>query len=136
MAKETVTLGKADVGTLKAEVSRFKVIKKVTKGLIKLKEGEPQYLKIVGPMHLGKKTTGTGDNARMEPATLLDVVNLATGETDVQIIVPTVLKSILETDYPEDTFVGKCFMITKLGKRAEKRYSEFEVAEIEEPKAA
>ena len=65
----------------------------------------------------------------------MNVVNLETGE-DMQIIVPTVLRGILQEDYPDNAYVGKCFEVI-LHKHMDKtdpsklKYNKFAVAEIE-----
>lgn len=105
---------------------------KLTKAVIKFEKDVPVYVKIVGAMHAGKQIKGTGDKQSMEPATLCDVVNLESGE-EMQLIVSTLVKSILDDNYPGDTYVGKGFQITKHNKREGKRYFDYSVDEVSLP---
>jgi len=134
---ETVTA--ADVGTL-AEVvevadtpAKFvpKVIKNVTLPLLKPAIGTPIYVKVTGAMFIGKDITAreTDPTKKKAPATLVECVNLESGELS-QLIVPSVLKGIWQDDYPEDSYVGKGFALTKQEKRPGKEYFPFSVAEI------
>lgn len=107
-----------------------KIKRNITLPLIKPVIDQPVYIKVTGPMFEGKKIEGTGDKAKMEPATLLNCVNLETGE-DAQIIVPAVLKGIFEDEYDGDAYVGKGFAVTKHPKASGKRYHPFSVAELE-----
>lgn len=108
----------------------FKVKRNITLPLIKPQLDVPVYIKVTGPMFKGKKIEGTGDKAKMEPAELLNCINLESGE-EAQIIVPSVLKGIFNDEYPDDSYVNKGFMITKHPKASGKRYHPFSVAELE-----
>lgn len=107
------------------------VVKKVvTLPLLKFVIDQPLYVKITEPFFLGKELKGSGDSAKMEPATLANCVNLETGE-QCQIIVATVLKSVIEEEYENHSYVGCGFSMTKLAKTSGKRYNPYTVAEIE-----
>lgn len=112
------------------------VIKKlVTLPLLKFSIDKPIYVRIDAPMFVGKEIQGNGTSAKMEPATLANCTNLETGEV-CQIIVATVLKSILEEEYEGEDgagYVGKGFMLTKGAKGDGKKYNPYTVAEIEIP---
>lgn len=101
-------------------------IRSITKQLLKLENNRPYYLRLVGPMFLGKKI-----DDQKEPATLIDVVNLETGEEN-QIIVAAVLKGILHETYEGDSYVGKCFEVVK-HRIAEAKYNTFNLSEIADP---
>lgn len=132
----------------------FKEKKRVTLPVIKFIPGTPIYVKIIGEMHLGKKVKGRGDKAQMEPATLAEVqvlatiipavVNEKTGEIEkpedlkmhdkpeeALMICATVLKSVLEENYPEKSYVGKGFKITKMEKKEGRSYNEYDLSELE-----
>jgi len=107
-----------------------KVKKLITLPLLKFVIDEPIFVKFVDPMFVGKEIKGGGDKAKMEPATLANVVNLETGE-QCQIILATVLKSILSENYADDAYVGCGFQITKGKKGSGKSYNPYSVAELE-----
>lgn len=120
----------ADESTNTGPVITFKEKKRVTLPVIKFEPGKPVFVKILGEMHLGKKTKGRGDKAQMEPATLAEVVDLNTGENGL-IICATVLKSVLDENYPNNAYVGKGFKITKMEKREGRSYNEYDLVELE-----
>lgn len=107
----------------------FEVAKVLTKTLFKFVVDSPLHIKIDGPMYVGKQQKGRGDKAKMEPATLADVTNLETGE-EGQIILGAAVKSIFEENYPDNSYVGKKFRITKLEKAADKQYFPYNVVEL------
>lgn len=116
---------------------KFKTKKNLTKSLIKFVEGVTVYVKIQGAMFIGKEMKGRASNteAKKEPATLCDVVNLETGE-EQQIILHAVVKSVFADEYPNDSYIGKGFSLTKMGKEPGKTYNKFKVEEIELPEDA
>jgi len=131
MAKATSTAKKETTGQT---ASGRKVIKRLIIPLLKMVKGETIEVKLMGAIYTGKpqKDAKEGD----KPADLCNVVNLDTGE-EMQIIVPAVLKSNLEEQYPKQGYVDKCFAITKGEQKDSKagggrKYSEFTILEIEE----
>lgn len=114
-------------------VTAFKRKKVLTRPVLKLVQDEPVYVKLLGAMHLGKELKEKGDDKKKEPATLIDVINLVTGE-EAQIIASAVIKSVLEDNYPNNTYVGLCFEMTKRARQQGKQYNPIHIEEIEEPK--
>jgi hypothetical protein len=114
----------------------FKTKKLLTIPLLKLKEDETRYIKVTGAMYVGKeiksKRANANPTAAREPATLVNAVNLETGE-QCQVICSAVVKGVFEDNYPNDAYVGKCFALTKLARAAGKEYNGFKVEEIEDP---
>lgn len=111
----------------------FKRKKVLTRPVLKLIEGEAVYVKLVGEMHLGKDIKDKKDpEKKKEPATLIDVINLSSGE-EAQIIASAVIKSVLEDNYPNKSYVGKCFAMTKQARQPGKQYNPVHIEEIEEP---
>lgn len=113
--------------------------KAVTLPVFKLIDETPVYVKITAAMFEGKEQKPQVDKdgkpkAAMEPATLLPVVNVETGEVG-QIIAGAVLEGILTDSYPNDGYVGKAFEIVKHAKKDGKRYNTYSVFEIEAPAA-
>lgn len=106
-----------------------KVKKVLTLPLIKLAKGVPVYLQITEAFFVGKKI-----DDKKEPATIANVIDLATGEC-AQIIVPSVLKSTIQESYPNDSYVGLGFSIEKTSAAGDgdKAYAKFSVSEIEVP---
>jgi hypothetical protein len=110
--------------------------KLLTRPTISMKaEGAECFVKIEGSMFTGKamKEKIVEGQKPKEPATLLNVINLSTGE-EAQLVVPTVMKSVFEEDYADDSYVGKCFHIKNLGKKdtqAGQRYNKLLIEEIE-----
>lgn len=129
MTKSTVTTQeKAALTETKAPL--FKIKRSITLPLLKFVIGEAVYVKIDDAMFVGKELKGSGDKAKMEPATLVNCTNLETGE-QCQLIIATVLKSILTEEFEDDSYVGKGFMITKGAKASGKSYNPYTVAELE-----
>ena len=109
--------------------------KLLTRPVLKWEVDKPKYLKIEAAMHIGKDIKSRNakeDDKKKEPATIVDVTDLQTGEP-AQIIVNAVLKSVLTDEYPNDAYVGKCFSITKQARQQGKQYDPFKIEEIEDP---
>ena len=114
----------------KAPAFTPKIKKLITLPLIKPQIDVPIYVHIVEKMFVGKDIKQSIGGKKMEPATLCNCVNMETGEV-AQIIIPAVLHGIFDDEYPEDSYVGCAFMITKHSKIKDKNYHPFSVAEIE-----
>lgn len=112
-----------------AAAPKFKVKRNITLPLIKPQIDVPVYIQITGPMFTGKKID-SGKTKDMEPAEMVNCLNLETGE-EAQMIVPSVLKGIFEDEYDSDAYVGLGFSVTKHAKASGKRYHPFSVAELE-----
>lgn len=75
---------------------------------------------------------GTQKAAR-EPAQICTAGKHGTGEL-VTFIVPAVVRENLVRDYPNDSYVGKSFVIQNKGKRTEaQRYNDFAIVEVDVP---
>lgn len=115
---------------------KFARLKSVTLPVLKLADETPVYVKVTGVMFEGKEQKPVIDAktgkpaAAMEPATLLPVINLETGEV-AQIIAGAVLEGILTDEYKDGAYVGKGFEIVKHAKREGKRYNTYSVFEID-----
>lgn len=114
--------------------TKFKVVRNLTLPLFKFVEGTPQNLLITSAMFVGKEMKAI-EGKKKEPATLCNVTDMETGEAG-QIILHAVVKSILNDEYPNDSYVGKAFEICKKGKDPGKEYNRFTVWEIEAPSVA
>lgn len=116
---------------------KFKKIRNVTLSVLKQVKDTEYYIKITGPMHLGKEVVGkpgaNGEIKKKEPAHICEVVNLETGEPHI-LICPTVFRKELSECYPGDGYVGKCFAIS-FTRIDGKDYNVYTIAEIGEPDA-
>jgi|SRR5579862_2995416 hypothetical protein len=112
----------------------YKSKRLLTIPVLKFVQGQARFVKITGAMHVGKPQKAKEGEKAKEPATLAPTVNLEDGSV-CQIIVSSVVKSILTDEYPNDTYVGKFFKITKGERNPGKQYNQFEVEEIEDPTA-
>lgn len=116
----------------------FKRKKLLTRPVLKFVENEPNFVKIEGAIYLGKEMKGdvaADGKKKKEPAHLAEVIDLQTGEL-AQIIVSAVVLSVLNENYPDNSYVGKCFSITKKGKTPGKQYFGYNVEEIDDPTEA
>jgi hypothetical protein len=115
-----------------------KPLRLLTRPVLKFSDGTTHHVKIEGAMFIGKnikaRTPAPGEKEK-EPATILNVIDLENGG-EAQMIVNAVVKSVLTESYPGDTYVGKCFSITKLARAAGKAYNPFNIVEIEDPAPA
>lgn len=115
----------------------FKVKRSVTLPVIVIKKaGDFRVLKITDAMRISKiedkKAAKTADGEKKrEPATICTVIDVKSGEMGT-FIVNAVVKSNLERDYPNDSYVDKTFYIKNRGKRQEsQRYNDFDIHEVE-----
>lgn len=106
--------------------------KLLTRPVLKWEVGKPRFIKIETAMHIGKEMKEKAGEKKKEPATLANVIDLSTGDL-AQIIVNAVLKSVLNEEYPNDTYVGLCFSVTKQARVQGKQYDPFSIEEIEDP---
>lgn len=109
--------------------------KLLTRPVFKWVVGQTLHCLIESAMHVGKEIksrTADPEAKKKEPATLCNVINLATGEPG-QIIANAIIKSTLDEEYPGNTYVGKCFSITKQARQEGKQYDKFAIEEIENP---
>jgi hypothetical protein len=115
-----------------------KLARILTLPLLKMKEGEPIYVKFTAPTFIGKKIAEDieaekAGKASKEPPVMANVINLATGEL-VQIMLGKVLNGILADEYPENGYVGKGFVIELTEKkrgRSGGNYNTYKVAELD-----
>lgn len=108
--------------------SKVKVIKKVTRPLLKWTVDVPRYVTFLSEIYKGKDVKGTKEGAVMEPADLVEVRNLEDGE-EYQMIVGAVLHANLREAYKDKSYVGKHFMLVQR-KIEGKKYKGYEITEI------
>lgn len=114
----------------------FKVKKSLTPPLFKLEIGVPRYFKVLGALFIGKAMVEKDPTKKAkDPATLMSVLNLETGEEGL-VIANHVIASTLRESYPNDTYVGHYFAIVKQARTPGKQYDKFGIDEIEDPAPA
>jgi hypothetical protein len=110
---------------------KFSVKNHVTLPLFKLGT-EPRYLRFEAPHYVGKVV-----DDKKEPPILCRVTDMET-EQPGEVILGAVMANkdserpgILDEKYPNDSYVGKTFQITKLAPEGARKYSIYQVTEIE-----
>lgn len=112
--------------------ARFATKRKLVMPLLKAQTNVPIYIKPTKAHFTGKTMPAKEGKKAQEPAEVCNVIDLTTGE-EVQIIVAAVVQSVWADEYPDDSYVGKGFKITKGVKAAGKQYFQYSVDEIELP---
>jgi hypothetical protein len=109
----------------------FKKTKTVTVPVLKLMPDQPVYIKVENAMEMSRQVAGAKVAGQsMEPATIMHCTNLDS-DTECLLIVGTMLKSVIEESYPNQSYVGLCFEVTNHGKRGDKKYNAYSLTEIE-----
>lgn len=107
----------------------FTIVKQVTFPLLKHAAGETHYVKIRSAIIVGKilEKSNIATAAR-----IIRVENLRCPGIQYEYIVSAVLESELTAQYPDNTYVNKCFEIYKVqpDDGRGKRYATFSVIEI------
>lgn len=113
------------------------IVRHVTMPTLKLVPDVPAYVKITAKIFEGKTQPAKDGEAQKKPPMIFNVINLETGEV-CQMVAGTVVQREIQDNYPKDAYVNKCFMIIKGKKKGsgDRGYFTYEIAEIEEPKAA
>lgn len=106
--------------------------KLLTRPVLKYVVDIANNVKIEEKMHIGKEMKAKEGEKMKEPATLFNVIDLNTGEP-AQLICNAVVKSVLNESYPNDSYVGLCFSITKKARTPGKQYDPFMIEEIDDP---
>lgn len=116
--------------------NKYKIKKQVTRTVLQQKDGVPFAVTIQTEIYQGQELgQGRGGAPKMQPARLIEVLNLESGELQL-LIANTVLEGELIRAYPELGYVGKSFLIRpKAGgdnSEGKKRlYKVYEIAELE-----
>lgn len=110
-------------------MSKFTRKQAITLPTLSHKKAQTYYLHVIGEMYKGKQLPPKPGKDPEPPADCLRVINMETGE-EGEYLIPTLVKGKFEEIAP---LVGRCFEITKLGRRDGKRYDDYSVYEIECP---
>lgn len=107
--------------------------KLLTRPVLKLVKEQPRYVLLQARIYIGKEMRQRSpDDKKKEPAHLVDVIDLTTGEL-AQVIINAVPMSVLTEEYPNFGYVGRCFELTRQTRQEGKSYDPFKVEEIEVP---
>lgn len=107
----------------------FEVEKIVSAPLLQQKAGARVLVQFLSPIVQGKKIVEKGEAKQKEPPYIARVRNLEDPSpiSEYDFIVPAVLRSEIEQQYPNQTYIGKRFFIVKslepVGKGANKYYT-------------
>ena len=116
------------------DLSKIRILKTITVPLWKWADNEEKVFRIEEPIRIGKAMKATADKdgkpgKEMEPAHVVRVTRLDVG-MECEIIVGAVLMGNLEENYPNQSYVGKCF-ISQQTKAEGKRYRNYSLAEVD-----
>lgn len=132
--KQSTELSVVPSNTLTIGIHQYRVVKQVTRPVLPIEDDVICPIRIEGPIHKGKelfdrdgkKIKGQYDNV----PDLLDVEYLVDGG-HYELIVNTVLASVLDREYPDQTYVGRYFLLMRGAHHKEdKRYKTFRIEEI------
>lgn len=106
--------------------TKFKSVKKVT-GIpfLKIEPGNTVYVRFESNITVGMM--------KKKPAEFASVTNMETGELNKMLLGKVLSRTLLE-NYPQDSFIGKTFAITKGADKvegSENAYFEYELEEVE-----
>lgn len=83
-------------------------------------------IKVTKPMYVAEAFEGSS----MEPPTIIVGEDLDNENTPIQIIAGAVLVSEIEQAYPDQSYLGKGFELTRHPKKTGKKYHTFSVVEV------
>jgi hypothetical protein len=112
------------------ETKQYKRTASVITPTLKLEQDKSYFVRATGKMFIGKTIKTSDGKPPKEPATILPVCEIESGQL-CEIVCNTVLKANLDEKYPGGSYVGKSFEIIKRAKREGKQYNAFEIYEIE-----
>ena len=107
----------------------FKKVKTVTVPVLKLSPDVPVYIRVEQAMEISKQIDNKKGQA-MEPATIMHCTDLNSDE-ECLLIVGKMLQSVIDENFPDQSYVGKCFEVINHGKRGDKKYNAYSLNEIE-----
>jgi len=118
-----------------SEDPRFRVTRHVNVESWKWNDNETKYFRVLDRIHKGKTFADKDGKATAkyaEPADIMSVVDLGDGLMTQRVIsLGKVLRENFEEQYPDGSYVGKCFAVTRLPKAPGKRYHLYRADEIE-----
>lgn len=109
----------------------YKLARRVTVPLLSWKEVDvPIPFTSTGPyIYTAEKKTKKGETLPATP--MMPVIDLNTGR-EARLIVGAIMQSLLEDEYPNNSYVNKSFVLLNRGKPEGKRFNDIELVEIEQ----
>lgn len=116
---------------------QYEVLAPVTLPTLKIADGQTAHIRVVRKIVEKPKLLPDGSPALRpdgSPAST-DVMQVQNLDDDklYALVASTVLKKELTGNYPNDSYVGKCFRVTKNAKAEGKTYKTWEILEIRDP---
>jgi hypothetical protein len=126
-------------------LSNFRVVKHVTRPLLKLVDNTKYYIQIEAPFKIAEQVkkpkmveatviengVETKKMVPQPPPTIIDVKNIELDPpVSCQMVANEVFKSELQKQYPNDGYVNKYFEIVKNTKAEGKNYNTFGITEL------
>lgn len=108
----------------------FKVKRNVIMPTLSLAVNVPLTLRIDDEIRVSTYIDPDPKKGKQKPADICSVTDMETGVTSI-LLVPSVMLSALERDYPNAEYVGCVFGVQKLPKRPGKRYFDIQLVELE-----
>ena len=105
-----------------------RMVKQVVVPALSLQVGKPMILVLTGAMRQSTYVDPKGE--RKKPATIIPCGDVTTGAA-YNLLAPAVLEANLREGYPDDSYVGKVFMMEKLPKRPGKNYFDLNLFEVD-----
>lgn len=130
-------------------LKKFQKTASVTRNLLKLVAGKEYAVRFTSDMHLGKEmpaklevdeVSGEVKKVAKQPAFVAFVDNLDVpednedGYEEMQTIISTVMRKELEALYPNQSYVGKCFVFSQV--KVERGYNVPQITEVADPDPA
>ena len=135
---KSIAVRDEQTGSIMVAGTEFKVKEQVTVPVLKQESGETVAIKITAPILVEdqfdtKIDEETGEIIKQTFKGKINVgrvVELTSGQL-FQYVFNAISASEIRNAYPDDSYVGKCFLIKKLAVVAGKRYKEVQIIEIE-----
>ena len=126
----------SSTGFLQVDGVQVKLRRRVTIPVLPFQNGMTIICRILDAIHDGKEVKVGSRGPKMGKARLVTIE--ATTGMQRTLVVGTVLEAELEENYPNDTYVGAWFAITKIAPNVqrEKDYATYEIIEIDPPEQA
>ena len=104
---------------------KFNTVKNVVTPVLQLQIDKPVYVRFLSECYMGEKI-----DAATDAATLVLALDMETMDECI-LVVSFLIKESLHSQYADGAYVGKFFKITKLAKRAGKKYNDYRMVEIQ-----
>jgi len=120
----------ASVATVKKGGLKMRVVKRITLPTLNPSVGVPMFVRFDSAIRVSDYKDPDPRKAEEKPADIAEITDMETGAVFL-LLVSSVIKENLHRQYPDDTYKGRIFAIQKLPKRPNKRYHDWDIAEVE-----